>query len=65
MAWGAHGSSLGVGGAHGARLCGLRADRRRAEPPIRGAGRLLQWVVENGGTWKAGWGVGKGRAVAL
>lgn len=52
------------GGGRGARS-GLRADRRRAEPPIRGAGRLLQWVVENGGTWKAGWGVGKGRAVAL
>lgn len=30
-----------------------------------GNGRLLQWVVENGGTWKAGWGVGKGQAVAL
>lgn len=52
------------GGGRGARS-GLRADRRLAEPPIRGAGRLLQWVVKNGGTWKAGWGVGKGRAVAL
>lgn len=61
MAWGAHGSSLGVGGVHGAGS----GQRRRAEPPIRGGGRLLQWVVENGGTWKAGWGVGKGRAVAL